>query len=194
MSSAALNSLSLLWERVGVRGSKQIKRVHGLRRASTETEKLLWQKLRARQLGGAKFRRQTPIGPYIVDFASFEHRLVVEIDSSQHNTSQGRQHDLKRTAWLEARGLPGTSLLEQPGVDQPRRRVGTYPPLTPPIKGGEPNCGLTISREPNCQCTLLCVERELTAVSCPHQIARNLFLVYRHLTERTQYYQGYGVR
>ena len=115
MSSTALNSLSLLWERVGVRGSnlyyhcamyrKQVKRARGLRRASTEAEKLLWQKLRARQLGGAKFRRQTPIGPYIVDFASFEHRLVVEIDGGQHNTPQGRQHDLKRTAWLEAQGF-----------------------------------------------------------------------------------------
>jgi len=105
MSSAALNSLSLLWERVGVRGSKQVKRARGLRRASTEAEKLLWQKLRARQLGGAKFRRQTPISPYIVDFASFEHRLVVEIDGGQHNTPQGRQHDLKRTAWLEAQGF-----------------------------------------------------------------------------------------
>jgi len=114
-SAAALNSLSLLWERVGVRGSnlyyhcamyrKQVKRARGLRRASTEAEKLLWQKLRARQLGGAKSCRQTPIGPYIVDFASFEHRLVVEIDGGQHNTRQGRQHDLKRTAWLEAQGF-----------------------------------------------------------------------------------------
>ena len=105
MSSTALNSLSLLWERVGVRESKQIKRARGLRRASTEAEKLLWQKLRARQLGGAKFRRQTPIGPYIVDFASFEHRLVVEIDGGQHNMPQGRQHDCKRTAWLEGSRL-----------------------------------------------------------------------------------------
>jgi very-short-patch-repair endonuclease len=84
---------------------KQVKRARGLRRASTEAEKLLWQKLRARQLGGAKFRRQTPIGPYIVDFVSFEHRLVVEIDGGQHNMPQGRQHDLKRTAWLEAQGF-----------------------------------------------------------------------------------------
>ncbi|MCD5416329.1 endonuclease domain-containing protein, partial [Candidatus Bipolaricaulota bacterium] len=73
--------------------------------AATEAEKLLWQKLRIRQLGGAKFRRQTPIGPYIVDFFSFEHRLVVEIDGGQHNTPQGQQYDLTRTAWLEAQGF-----------------------------------------------------------------------------------------
>jgi adenine-specific DNA-methyltransferase len=84
---------------------KQVKRARGLRRASTEAEKLLWQKLRARQLGGAKFHRQTPISPYIVDFASFEHRLVVEINGGQHNTPQGRQHDLRRTAWLESQGF-----------------------------------------------------------------------------------------
>jgi len=84
---------------------KQVQRARRLRHASTEAEKLLWQKLRARQLGGAKFRRQTPIGPYIVDFVSFEHKLVVEIDGGQHNASAGRQHDLKRTAWLESQGF-----------------------------------------------------------------------------------------
>jgi len=112
MLSAALNSLSLLWKRVGVRGSnlyyhcaiyrKQVKRARRLRRASTEAEKLLWQKLRARQLSEAKFRRQAPIGSYIVDFVSFENRLVVEIDGGQHNRPQGRQHDVKRSAWLES--------------------------------------------------------------------------------------------
>ena len=84
---------------------KQVKRARRLRRTSTEAEKLLWQKLRARQLGGAKFRRQTPIGPYIVDFVCFEHKLVLEIDGGQHNESKGRQHDIERTAWLEAQGL-----------------------------------------------------------------------------------------
>ena len=84
---------------------KQVKRARRLRRASTDAEKLLWQNLRARQLGGAKFRRQTPIGPYIVDFVSFEHKLVVEIDGGQHNASAERQHDTKRTAWLESQGF-----------------------------------------------------------------------------------------
>ena len=81
---------------------KQVKHARRLRRASTEAEKLLWQKLRARQLSEAKFRRQAPIGSYIVDFVSFENRLVVEIDGGQHNRPQGRQHDVKRSAWLES--------------------------------------------------------------------------------------------
>jgi len=84
---------------------KQVKRARRLRRASTEAEKLLWRKLRARQLGGAKFRRQAPIGPYIVDFVSFEHKLVVEIDGGQHNAPAGQQHDINRTAWLETQGF-----------------------------------------------------------------------------------------
>jgi len=84
---------------------KQVKRARGLRRASTEASEALWQKLRTLQCGGAKFRRQAPIGLYIVDFASFEHRLVVEIDGGQHNMPQGRQHDLKRTAWLKSQGF-----------------------------------------------------------------------------------------
>ena len=81
---------------------KQVKHARRLRRASTEAEKLLWQKLRARQLSEAKFRRQAPIGSYIVDFVSFENRLVVEIDGGQHNRPQGRQHDVKRSTWLES--------------------------------------------------------------------------------------------
>ena len=84
---------------------RQVKRARRLRRAGTDAEKLLWQKLRSRRLGGAKFRRQAPIGPYIVDFVSFEHKLVVELDGGQHNAPEGRQHDLKRTAWLEDEGF-----------------------------------------------------------------------------------------
>jgi len=61
-------------------GKELIERARRLRRESTEAEKRLWNKLRARQLLGAKFRRQAPIGPYIVDFVCFERKLVIEID------------------------------------------------------------------------------------------------------------------
>jgi len=50
------------------------------------------------------FRRQQPIGPYIVDFASFERKLIVEIDGGQHNEKEAREKDEERTAWLEQRG------------------------------------------------------------------------------------------
>jgi very-short-patch-repair endonuclease len=53
---------------------------------------------------GAKFRRQQPIGPYIVDFVNFDSRLVLEIDGGQHNEDEIRQKDEDRTMWLKERG------------------------------------------------------------------------------------------
>ena len=73
-----------------------------LKKPPTEGEQALWRHLRKRQLGGYKFRRQQPIGQYIVDFVSFEGRVVVELDGGQH--SQQMDYDSKRTAWLEAQG------------------------------------------------------------------------------------------
>jgi very-short-patch-repair endonuclease len=75
-------------------------RARGLRRRSTEAEKLLWRRLRARDLGGEKFRRQVPIGPYYVDFVAFEPRLVIEVDGGQH-ADDGPE----RTRYLEAEGF-----------------------------------------------------------------------------------------
>ena len=65
----------------------------GLRRRQTEAEKLLWVKLRDRQLDGVKFRRQQSIGNYIVDFVSFEEKLIIEIDGGQHNEEQKIEKD-----------------------------------------------------------------------------------------------------
>jgi very-short-patch-repair endonuclease len=66
----------------------------------TEAENLLWSRLRHRRLDGLKFRRQVPLGPYILDFFCEEHRLVVEVDGSQH--ADRPEQDEKRTEWLEA--------------------------------------------------------------------------------------------
>ena len=70
-----------------------------LRRESTDAERLLWFHLRDRRLG-VKFRRQHPIGPYIVDFLSLEAALVIELDGSQHQPHR----DADRTRFLERRG------------------------------------------------------------------------------------------
>ena len=64
-----------------------------MRREATLAEQKLWLQLRDRRLAGVKFRRQMPIGPYIVDFISLEQRLIIEVDGSQHNEPAGRQHD-----------------------------------------------------------------------------------------------------
>ncbi|SFN84066.1 Very-short-patch-repair endonuclease [Formivibrio citricus] len=73
-----------------------------LRQNMTDAEQLLWQHLRAHRLGGAKFKRQQPIGPYIVDFVDFGARLIVEADGGQHNESAT---DLIRDAWLKTQGF-----------------------------------------------------------------------------------------
>ena len=73
-----------------------------LRKNPTDGEQALWKHLRMRQLGGYKFRRQQPIGQYIVDFVSFEGRVVIELDGGQH--SQQIDYDSKRTVRLEAQG------------------------------------------------------------------------------------------
>jgi len=72
-----------------------------LRRTMTDAEHQIWYHLRNRALMGYKFRRQYPIGPYIVDFACPERRLVVELDGGQHDESK----DAGRTRHLQAHGF-----------------------------------------------------------------------------------------
>jgi very-short-patch-repair endonuclease len=76
-------------------------RAKRLRREMTDAEKRLWSALRNRQIAGAKFRKQQPIGPYIVDFVCQEKRLILEADGSQHLESP---HDLRRDAVLTSKG------------------------------------------------------------------------------------------
>ena len=59
-------------------------RARALRQAGNDTEAMMWSALKAKRLGGYKFVRQFPIGPYFADFLCRKHRLVVEIDGSQH--------------------------------------------------------------------------------------------------------------
>lgn len=73
-----------------------------MRQEPTKAEKLLWSHLRRNQLGGYKFRRQHPVGPYIVDFCCAEKKLVVEADGDVHAFQEKK--DRERTKWLEAEG------------------------------------------------------------------------------------------
>ncbi len=76
-------------------------RARRLRLDATDAEKRLWYRLRARQIDGAKFARQDPIGPYVVDFSCRELKLVVEVDGGQHATDR---RDTVRDKWLSERG------------------------------------------------------------------------------------------
>jgi very-short-patch-repair endonuclease len=69
-----------------------------MRREPTFNERMLWRLLRDRRLGGLKFRRQVPVGPYIADFVCFEQRLVVDADGPDHDVAR----DERRDAWLRA--------------------------------------------------------------------------------------------
>ena len=74
-----------------------------LRRNNTDVERLLWNYLRDRQLDGFKFKRQQPLGNFIVDFICFESKLIVELDGGQH--AEDTEADLIRTRWLESQGF-----------------------------------------------------------------------------------------
>ena len=79
-----------------------LRHVRTLRHQQTDAERLLWGRLRRRQLGGFKFRRQHQIGLYICDFASLDVRIVVELDGSQH--AEHLAYDGRRDSFLRSAG------------------------------------------------------------------------------------------
>ena len=137
-----------------------------LRANATDTERLLWSRLRAGRLEELKFRRQEPIGQYIVDFICYEQRLVIECDGGQHMVQQ--EKDRIRDAWLEQQGYrilrfwnndilkhmelvletileacqrgqqppPSNSLPQGEGGKTMKKRRASPSPSPPPLKGG----------------------------------------------------------
>jgi len=81
------------------------KRAHTLRRSLTLPEVILWQELRRSRFKSLRFRRQHPIGPYILDFFCSSARLAVEIDGSSHESESQYRHDERRTRWLKSRKI-----------------------------------------------------------------------------------------
>jgi len=73
-----------------------------LRKRMTDAERLLWRHLRNRELGGWKFRRQYPVGTFIVDFICVEKNIVIEVDGGQH--AENEEQDLQRSAYLNKMG------------------------------------------------------------------------------------------
>lgn len=82
---------------------KQIRKI--LRKQPITCERILWGRLRDKQLGKFKFKRQFGIGKYIVDFCCFETRLIIEIDGSTHSTKEEIQYDEIRQKFLEEQGF-----------------------------------------------------------------------------------------
>lgn len=111
-----------------------------LRINHTDAERLLWGHLRTRRLDGLKFRRQQPIGNYIVDFVCFEKKIVIEVDGGQHSWEKGR--DETRDKWLSKEGFKVLRFWNNEvlnNIDGILEVVSVnclnHPPLTPPIKG-----------------------------------------------------------
>ena len=74
-----------------------------LRKESTDAERAMWRLLRNRLFADRKFRRQVPVGPYVVDFVCFEERLIVELDGGHHQRRE--DYDGERTRWLTSQGF-----------------------------------------------------------------------------------------
>ena len=118
------------------------KRAKTSRRSMTLPEVILWGDLRAGRLKGLRFRRQHPIGPYILDLYLPSHRLAVEVDGAGHDHPDQMRHDERRDAWLTDRGIrvlrfPATVVLkddEREGVLETIVRAA--PPST--ASGGPP--------------------------------------------------------
>ena len=105
----------------------------------TDAEKEIWRRVRNKQLD-VKFRRQQPIGEYVVDFVCFEKKLIIEIDGGEHFESI---RDEVRDKWLQTQGYKvlrfwnNDVLRNVEGVMQVLRTEISPSPLSPPFKGGE---------------------------------------------------------
>ena len=84
-------------------GLKKLRRK--LRCQQTPTERILWQRLRNRQLSGRKFKRQYSMGPYIVDFYCPAETLAIELDGEPHNAPNRQDYDAARESYLQAQGI-----------------------------------------------------------------------------------------
>ena len=82
-----------------------LKRARKLRRKMTLPEVILWQELRRDKLKKLRFRRQHPVGPYILDFFCSAAQLAIEIDGTAHDDEQQSEHDRRRDRWLAQEGI-----------------------------------------------------------------------------------------
>lgn len=84
---------------------RSVRLARQLRKRMTPQEIKLWSILRGMRSAGIRFRRQVPLGAYIVDFACFDPKLVIEVDGGQHTLDGHMRRDAERDAWLEAQGF-----------------------------------------------------------------------------------------
>ncbi len=88
-----------------IKDDRTLTRARKLRRGMSDEERVLWMLLRDRRFADFKFRRQVPLGDYVVDFVCFDAKLVLELDGSQHAEPEQAAFDARRTRVLEAAGF-----------------------------------------------------------------------------------------
>src|SRR5215475_6825463 len=111
-----------------------------LRRDHTDAEKKLWLLLHSRRLNGAKFRRQHPIGSYIVDFCCIKGRLVIELDGDQHGEEAHMRKDLVRTTYLESQGFSVMRFWNHEVLKEPEQTLERiYEVLVARVPNAEPS-------------------------------------------------------
>lgn len=98
---------------------KTRKRARTLRSELTRAEREMWDLLRDLRPRGARFRRETPIGPYIADFAWLSARVIVEVDGDSHETDHGRVHDVRRDDFLRKQGFTILQFDNDQVIDNP---------------------------------------------------------------------------
>ena len=112
-----------------------IERARALRRMLSLPEVILWRALRGRRLDGLRFRRQHPVGPYILDFYCEDARLAVEVDGSGHDHPDQGRHDARRTDWL---GLRGIAVMRIAARDLLGNLEGVAGAIRQRVRGGPP--------------------------------------------------------
>jgi very-short-patch-repair endonuclease len=117
-----------------------------LRNRPTDAEKLLWDRLKQRQVNGLKFRRQQPIDNYIVDFACMEKRLVIEVDGGQH--AADKHKDEARDYYLRCNGFRVLRFWNHEVINNMEAVLAVIwesscspSPSPPPARGGDNKAG-----------------------------------------------------
>jgi very-short-patch-repair endonuclease len=94
-------------------------KAQSLRKTLSKAERILWSHLRELKAEGMRFRKQTPIGPYIVDFAWLSGRMVVELDGDNHESERQKRYDLNRDAFLTEQGFRVLRFSNWDAIDVP---------------------------------------------------------------------------